>query len=157
QAKAQAQEAGVALTESESKQYETVAEAQVDLDKQVESLTKAQNTQQAANYLLEVAEAKAKQAGTSLVSKGTLTLTADQAKAKASELSSAIEAVIKANEAIIKANEAGKATESSNKAEVDRYNETTKAENRRVMEAAGLVYTGNYQKDLATVENYNNT
>lgn len=152
-----ATQAGLELSESESKQYETVAEAQADLDKQVESLTKAQNTQQAANYLLEVAEAKAKQAGTPVVSKGTLTLTAEAAKAKASELSSAIEAVIKANEAIIKANETGKATETSNKAEVDRYNETTKAENRRVMEAAGLVYIGNYQKDLATVENYNNT
>ncbi|GFK30389.1 agglutinin receptor [Streptococcus canis] len=152
-----ATQAGLELSESESKQYETVAEAQADLDKQVESLTKAQNTQQAANYLLEVAEAKAKQAGTPVVSKGTLTLTAEAAKAKASELSSAIEAVIKANEAIIKANETGKATETSNKAEVDRYNETTKAENRRVMEVAGLVYTGNYQNDLATVENYNNT
>ncbi|GMX39776.1 hypothetical protein ScKU71_10000, partial [Streptococcus canis] len=129
-----ATQAGLELSESESKQYETVAEAQADLDKQVESLTKAQNTQQAANYLLEVAEAKAKQAGTPVVSKGTLTLTAEAAKAKASELSSAIEAVIKANEAIIKANETGKATETSNKAEVDRYNETTKAENRRVME-----------------------
>lgn len=150
EAKAKAQKAGLVITTKEAVPFTDPQLVSSNVQDQVAKLDQAIKVQEETTAILAAAEAKAKQAGTSLVSKGTLTLTADQAKAKASELRLAIEAVIKVNEA-------GKATETSNKAEIERYNAHIKAENRKIMEDAGLVYTGNYAKDLATVETYNKT
>ncbi|WP_231140980.1 SspB-related isopeptide-forming adhesin [Streptococcus equi] len=149
EAKAKATQAGLIITTKEAITITDPKLVSSNVQDQLAKLDQAIKVQEEAKTILAAAEAKVKQSGTQVIDGGTVTVSVAEAKDKAQELAKAMAAVVTLNQEVV-----------AKKAELERIKqENTKieAENRATMEGAGLTYTGNYAKDLATVEAYNKT
>lgn len=147
---AEAQRAGVKVNLGNPTTIKDVQTALATAQAQVQALVDAELAQSSANKTIDNAKANATASGTVVETIGTITVSADQADAKAKEIANAINAVVVENNEITASNAEKQATYEAQKAEADASNADALAQNEAI-KASNEQKLAQYNRELQKV------